>query len=61
MSCSTSPSRSSVGAGNPFGHPDRSTMEDLRAHELTALRTDTDGEIDIEANGSRWTVVPDGG
>ncbi len=51
----------SVGAGNPFGHPDGSTMEDLRAHELTALRTDTDGEIDIEANGSRWTVVPDGG
>jgi competence protein ComEC len=51
----------SVGAGNPFGHPDGRTMADLREHDLPALRTDTDGEIDIEANGSRWTVAPDGG
>jgi hypothetical protein len=25
------------------------------------LRTDTRGEIDIDANGSGWTVHPEGG
>jgi competence protein ComEC len=46
----------SVGAGNPFGHPTRTTLEDLREHEVPTMRTDTDGEIDIEADGSRWTA-----
>ncbi len=51
----------SVGAGNPFGHPDGSTLAELREHDVPALRTDTDGEIEIEADGSRWTVAPGGG
>ncbi|HSD23120.1 MAG TPA: ComEC/Rec2 family competence protein [Solirubrobacterales bacterium] len=51
----------SVGAGNPFGHPDGRTLADLDEHEVPTLRTDSDGEIDIEADGSRWTVGPGAG
>jgi competence protein ComEC len=48
----------SVGAGNPFGHPTQATLDDLREHGVPAMRTDTDGEIDIDADGSHWTVAP---
>jgi competence protein ComEC len=51
----------SVGAENPFGHPDGGTLADLREHRVPTLRTDTDGEIDVEADGSRWTVAPGAG
>jgi competence protein ComEC len=51
----------SVGAGNPFGHPDDRTLADLRQHRVPTLRTDADGEIDIEADGSRWTAGPGAG
>jgi beta-lactamase superfamily II metal-dependent hydrolase len=47
-----------VGAQNPFGHPDGTTLTDLREHAVPTLRTDIDGEIEIEADGSRWTVAP---
>jgi competence protein ComEC len=47
----------SVGAGNPYGHPSAHTLAELRAHGVTTMRTDADGEIDIEADGSRWTVA----
>ncbi len=51
----------SVGAGNTYGHPTEATLAQLRAHEVPTLRTDEHGEIDIDANGSRWTVHPVGG
>jgi competence protein ComEC len=51
----------SVGAGNSYGHPDDRTLTDLRDRGVPTLRTDTDGEIDIDADGSRWTVAPAGG
>jgi competence protein ComEC len=51
----------SVGAGNPFGHPTGSTLDDLREHRVPVMRTDRQGEIVIEANGSRWTAGPGGG
>jgi competence protein ComEC len=51
----------SVGAGNPYGHPDDRTIAELRAHDVPTLRTDQQGEIDIEANGSRWTAGTAGG
>ncbi len=50
----------SVGAGNSYGHPAAPTLADLRAHGVPTLRTDEQGEIDIEADGSRWTVAPAG-
>jgi competence protein ComEC len=51
----------SVGAGNPFGHPTGPTLADLDEHGVPVMRTDTQGEIDIEADGSHWTAVPDAG
>jgi hypothetical protein len=33
----------------------------LRAHDVTTMRTDRLGEIDIDVNGSRWTAGADGG
>ncbi|MDX6607304.1 MAG: competence protein ComEC [Solirubrobacterales bacterium] len=46
----------SVGAGNSYGHPTERTLAELRSHEVPTLRTDRQGEIDIDANGSGWTV-----
>jgi competence protein ComEC len=51
----------SVGAGNPYGHPAGATVTELRSHDVPTLRTDRQGEIDIEADGSRWTVAPGAG
>ncbi len=51
----------SVGADNSYGHPTEATLNGLRAHDVPALRTDTQGEIDIDASGSGWTVHPAGG
>ena len=45
----------SAGAGNPYGHPARSTLDRLTATGARVLRTDTDGsvEVDIAASGIR--------
>ena len=51
----------SVGAGNSYGHPTGATLSTLRAHDVPTMRTDRQGEIDIDVNGSRWTVGTDGG
>jgi competence protein ComEC len=40
----------SVGEGNPYGHPTASTLATLDRHHVPTLRTDLDGEIEIEAN-----------
>ncbi len=47
----------SVGAGNSYGHPTARTIDELASHRVPTLRTDRQGEIDIDANGSRWTVT----
>jgi competence protein ComEC len=51
----------SVGAGNPYGHPAPRTIDELGSHEVPTLRTDRQGEIDIDANGSGWTAETGGG
>jgi competence protein ComEC len=51
----------SVGAGNSYGHPTGATLSTLSAHDVPTMRTDRQGEIDIDVNGSRWTVGSDGG
>jgi competence protein ComEC len=38
----------SVGAGNPYGHPTASTLATLSAHGVRVLRTDVDGEVEID-------------
>ena len=55
----------SAGAGNPYGHPARSTIERLQGTGARVLRTDTDGTvsitidpggaIDVSASGPRQT------
>ncbi|MEO5940495.1 MAG: hypothetical protein ABIZ72_05995, partial [Candidatus Limnocylindrales bacterium] len=44
----------SAGAGNPYGHPKRSTIERLVATGARVLRTDTDGSVavSIAADGT---------
>jgi competence protein ComEC len=51
----------SVGEGNPFGHPTPATVAELRAHRLLVMRTDRQGEVEIDAGRSDWTVRPVGG
>jgi competence protein ComEC len=51
----------SVGDDNPYGHPAAETIAELRTHGVPTLRTDDQGEIEIDANGSRWTAAPGGG
>lgn len=51
----------SVGAGNPYGHPTDATLGTLRAHGVPTTRTDRQGEVDIEASDSAWSVASDGG
>jgi competence protein ComEC len=51
----------SVGADNSYGHPTVRTLAELHAHGVPTMRTDEDGEIDIEADGSGWLVAPNGG
>ena len=42
----------SAGAGNPYGHPARSTIDRLRATGADVLRTDTDGSVAISISPS---------
>ncbi|MFL5908719.1 MAG: ComEC/Rec2 family competence protein, partial [Solirubrobacterales bacterium] len=51
----------SVGADNPYGHPTAQALAALRSHGIATMRTDRQGEIEIEANGSGWTADPRGG
>jgi competence protein ComEC len=37
----------SAGAGNPYGHPARSTIDRLRGTGARVLRTDTDGSVQV--------------
>ncbi|MGZ8665732.1 MAG: ComEC/Rec2 family competence protein [Solirubrobacterales bacterium] len=50
----------SVGESNPFGHPTPATLGALAEHRVTALRTDRDGTIVIEAGRRGFAVSDDG-
>jgi competence protein ComEC len=47
----------SVGAGNPYGHPDPKTLATLQRHAVPVLRTDLDGTVEIDARRRGWTVT----
>jgi competence protein ComEC len=51
----------SVGAGNPYGHPTAQALAELSAHGVPTMRTDRQGEIEIDAGGSGWTADPGAG
>jgi competence protein ComEC len=47
----------SVGQGNDYGHPAPSTLAALaRFPGLDVFRTDEDGRVTIESDGTRYTV-----
>jgi competence protein ComEC len=48
----------SVGRGNDYGHPDPDTLATLeRVPGLAVYRTDEDGDVVIESNGSSLAVA----
>lgn len=46
----------SAGAGNDFGHPARETLSNLEKMGSKIYRTDTDGTVVINTDGSSWSV-----
>ena len=47
----------SVGDGNDYGHPARSTLDALRAADrIRVYRTDVDGRVTLESDGERFEV-----
>jgi competence protein ComEC len=47
----------SVGANNPYGHPNGATMARLRNHSSAVFRTDSDGTIDTKLDRAAVTVT----
>jgi competence protein ComEC len=47
----------SAGAGNPYGHPARSTIDRLRSTGARVLRTDTDGSVSVTIAGDGQIAV----
>ena len=50
----------SAGAGNPYGHPTRVTLERLANAGARVLRTDRDGTVVVSFEPDRLTVRPEG-
>ena len=48
-----------VGAGNSYGHPTSTAMNNLKAAGITYYRTDKDGDVEFSTNGVTLTI-PDG-
>jgi competence protein ComEC len=46
----------SAGAGNPYGHPARATLDRLRAIGAQVFRTDRDGTVTVSFEGTGMTV-----
>jgi competence protein ComEC len=46
----------SVGAHNPYGHPDPGTLATLAGHHVPVLRTDSDGTVSIDVSGAQVHV-----
>ncbi|MDQ6795314.1 MAG: competence protein ComEC family protein [Chloroflexota bacterium] len=50
----------SAGAGNPYGHPARATIERLQARAGRVLRTDRDGTVEVDLSPDRVSVHTSG-
>jgi competence protein ComEC len=46
----------SVGADNPYGHPTPGTLGTLAQHGIATLRTDRDGDVEIDVTAGGWKV-----
>jgi len=49
----------SVGEDNTYGHPTPATLEALTEHRVPVLRTDLNGDVQIEIGASGWTARPE--
>ncbi|MEW6189354.1 MAG: DNA internalization-related competence protein ComEC/Rec2 [Actinomycetota bacterium] len=47
----------SVGEGNPFGHPAKSTLGKLKSLGAKIYRTDRDGDVTISTDGENFRVI----
>jgi competence protein ComEC len=45
-----------VGADNKFGHPDPTTLAELEEHDVTVLRTDQNGTVEVVSDGERYWI-----
>ena len=45
----------SVGRRNKFGHPSRDVLKEMHGRNMRIFRTDAEGAIVFESDGSRWT------
>ena len=46
----------SVGADNPYGHPTADILSTLAHHGIATLRTDQEGDVEIDVTGAGWQV-----
>ncbi|MEO8228752.1 MAG: ComEC/Rec2 family competence protein [Chloroflexota bacterium] len=50
----------SAGAGNPYGHPTKATLDRIAARDAQVLRTDRNGSVEVTFDGmARLDVRPD--
>jgi competence protein ComEC len=49
----------SVGEDNPYGHPTPATVATLEAHDVPVLRTDQDGDVEIDVAEGGWSAGPE--
>lgn len=49
------------GAGNSYGHPDKSTLNKLKARNITAYRSDLNGTVVAATDGSQITITTEKG
>ena len=47
----------SVGKNNTYGHPSPDVIDSLEDYEVDIYRTDRDGDIMIETNGSAYSII----
>lgn len=48
----------SVGVGNPYGHPDKETIDGYKGLGINLLRTDENGAVHIRSDGHTWEILP---
>jgi competence protein ComEC len=49
----------SVGEDNPYGHPAPATTAALDEHGIPVLRTDRDGDVELDVTPRGWTAGPE--
>jgi len=49
----------SVGEDNPYGHPAPATTAALDEHDVPVMRTDRDGDVELDVTPRGWTAGPE--